>query len=554
MAPQFDAVIFDIGDVLFTWSANTKTSISPKVLRQILSSPTWFNYERGKLTEEACYLQVGRDFSLAPDEIREALVQARASLQPNTELISLVRELKQQSNGRLSVFAMSNISLPDYAVLRSKDADWDIFDRIFTSGEAGERETPFIYRNFDSFYPGKPHLGFYRHVLDEANISARRTIFVDDKLENVLSARSLGLHGIVFPPEGSKSVQRALRNLLGDPVHRAQRYLLGNAGALLSVTNTGVTLKENFAQLLILELTGNHELIDIVEHPRAWNFFHAGEGQLTTTAFPFDLDTTSIGLTVIPRDEKTVKSVMDDMLQYIDSDGIVLTYFDHQRPRFDPVVCVNVLTLFYKYGRQAELKSTLVWVRDVLDNRAYLEGTRYYETAECFLYFLSRLLESSDDVELHVMMDSLFKERVQERIGVEGDVLQLGMRILACASAGIRDDVDMRTLLSMQMEDGGFDIGWIYKYGSSDIRIGNRGVSTALAISAIAAVKDLSPPVSPTQTVLETSAEPKTSRRLSLASLTRLSGPISSPPRLGPLYKLLHRLHRNPRSVQVGGV
>jgi hypothetical protein len=50
----------------------------------------------------------------------------------------------------------------------------------------------------------------------------------------------------------------------------------------------------------------------------------SGKGTLTTEAFPFDLDTTSIGLTVMKRDKGVVGSVMDEMLQYMDSDGIIM--------------------------------------------------------------------------------------------------------------------------------------------------------------------------------------------------------------------------------------
>ncbi|KAJ7924857.1 Haloacid dehalogenase-like hydrolase-domain-containing protein [Mycena leptocephala] len=517
--PNFNTLIFDIGDVLFSWSSNTKTSISSKTLRQILACPTWFDYERGKISQDDCYAKVGSEFSLPIEEIRQAFIEARESLQSNDDFISLIRELKEESNNTLQVFAMSNISLPDYEILRTKKADWDLFDRIFTSGEAGER---------------KPHLGFYKHVLNEAKIDPRQAIFVDDKLENVLTARSLGLHGIVFPKGGSDKVKRALRNLIGDPVLRAREYLRRNARHLESITDNGIILHENFAQLIILELTGDSDLIDIVEHPRAWNFFH-GKGTLTTEAFPFDLDTTSIGLTVMKRDKGVVGSVMDEMLQYMDSDGIIMTYFDHQRPRFDPVVCVNVLTLFYKYNREAELQPTLQWICEVLRNRAYLDGTRYYETAECFLYFLSRLLLSSSDMALHTALGPMLKERLQERIGAEGDALQLAMRIVACASVGVRDDADLRTLLTLQHEDGGFEIGWMYKYGSSNIKIGNRGLTTALAIKAIESVAERS-----ATTSVSASIEPDTPKSVELGRS------------FGPLGKAISRLYHGVKSVEVG--
>ena len=202
---------------------------------------------------------------------------------------------------------------------------------------------------------------------------------------------------------------------------------------------------------------------------------------------------------------------MDEMLNYVDRDGIVQvrvlslfvfdsrtlfqslrqTYFDHNRQRFDPVVCLNVLTLFYANGRGHELPHTFAWVRKVLINRGYTAGTRYYATPECFLFCMARFLERIKGTESYPSFRSIFRHRVQESIGSEGDPLALAMRILACASAGIRDEIDLRTLLTFQQEDGGWEAGWIYKYGSSGIRIGNRGLTTALAINAVEALKDL---------------------------------------------------------------
>ena len=143
------------------------------------------------------------------------------------------------------------------------------------------------------------------------------------------------------------------------------------------------------------------------------------------------------------------------------------------------------MTLFYTYGRGNELHATLKRVYEVLLNRAYIEGTRYYESAECFLYSVSRLLASSNDPDLHLMLKSLLADRVQERIGADGDALALAMRILACAFLGIRNEIDVRALLPLQCEDGGWEIGYIYKYGSSGIRIGNRGLTTAFAVKAV---------------------------------------------------------------------
>lgn len=93
------------------------------MLRDILSSPTWFNYERGQLAEEECHQQIGEEFNIFSEEVRRAFDQARESLVADDALIDLIRDLKTESDGRLRIFAMSNISPPDWAVLRTKPAD-----------------------------------------------------------------------------------------------------------------------------------------------------------------------------------------------------------------------------------------------------------------------------------------------------------------------------------------------------------------------------------------------------------------------------------------------
>ena len=122
----------------------------------------------------------------------------------------------------------------------------------------------------------------------------------------------------------------------------------------------------------------------------------------------------------------------------------------------------------------------------MLEHRAYLDGTRYYETAECFLFFTARFLHEVRDEALHARLAHLLRVRVLERSGCSGDALALAMRVLAGAAVRLRMERDLAALLPLQCEDGGWGPGWIYKYGSSDIKIGNRGLTTALALNAIA--------------------------------------------------------------------
>ncbi|KAL1942842.1 hypothetical protein VTO73DRAFT_5082 [Trametes versicolor] len=204
-SPEYRTLILDLGDVLFSWSAETRTSIPPRQLKDIMNGATWHEYERGRLSQAEAYARVGREFSISPDAIVEAFKQARESLRPNEELLALVRELKARYAGQLRVFALSNISLPDYEFIVALPTDWSIFDKVFASAVLGER---------------KPDLAAYEKVLAETGIDPATAVFVDDKLENVEAARSLGIHGIVFDKQ--EGVFAALRKAFGDKVQQVQ--------------------------------------------------------------------------------------------------------------------------------------------------------------------------------------------------------------------------------------------------------------------------------------------------------------------------------------------
>ena len=99
----------------------------------------------------------------------------------------------------------------------------------------------------------KPDLYFFKSVLDEIKAEPSSVVFVDDKPENVLAARSLGINGIVF--DDVQHVQQSLKVFTGDPVSRGLSFLESRAGRLESETNYGHIVAENFIQLLIWEAT-----------------------------------------------------------------------------------------------------------------------------------------------------------------------------------------------------------------------------------------------------------------------------------------------------------
>jgi hypothetical protein len=65
------------------------------------------------------------------------------------------------------------------------------------------------------------------------------------------------------------------------------------------------------------------------------------------------------------------------------------------------------------------------------------------------------------------------------------DALVLAMRVNLCNALAIDCGEDLQALLGLQRQDGGCAIGWMYGYGSTGVKIGNRGLTTALVLKAI---------------------------------------------------------------------
>ncbi|OCL07521.1 HAD-like protein, partial [Glonium stellatum] len=474
--PDFDTLILDLGGVIIrgTGLSTAVKAVSQKTFAEIRSSQTWEAYQCGFVSEADCYSQVIAEVTepIAASQVHQAIVEARRAVRFNHALASAIEELKDAARGGLRVFAMSNISQPDYAEIKSrKSIVWDLFDGIYTSWSAGMR---------------KPDMDFYQHVLNETNANPLRTVFVDDSIDNVLIARSCGMKGLLF--ENTETCARMLRNLFGNPLSRGERYLAENARGLESVTVDGDIVYDNFSQFLILSATGKRDIVAFKEHhgKDTWNYL-AEDLKHTLKMFPDDVDTTSIALMTLCVKREVADSAMDKILRNVNSKGILKAFFSESMTIIDPVSCVNAIRLFHRYGRGNQVQKSMNWVIEVLTHQAYVDGTGRYVHPDCFLYFLSCLFTECEERQtpLSTHLREALKEGLRERIGLAGDSLGIAVRALACQAMDIDSTVDVNVLLKSQRDDGGWQPGWLSRYGPMGTLIGNRGVTTAFAIKAI---------------------------------------------------------------------
>ncbi|USP77671.1 hypothetical protein yc1106_04945 [Curvularia clavata] len=480
-------LVLDLGDVLFHYdSASNLTALSRQELQAVLLSNTWTELDRGHIGEDEALARIGKVLSLDPKAIKEGLSQCRKTLRVDQDIIDGISKLKKELNGKLKVYAMSNISKHDFVHLKSILSDWSLFDGEFISCEAGM---------------AKPELNFFKHVLEKIGVSnPSSVIFIDDKIINVTSARSLGIQGIIF--KSSKTMFRQLRNLLFDPVVRGRRYMSANARKHTSQIEGGPEFSDVFSQVLIHYELKDPSLLNLsspdaseaqikadirsaTTDAKTWNYFN-GTAVGTTKHFPDDVDDTALALLAFSPPAASSNAILDRMIaNRHDKDNLIMIYFCEERQRLCPFVTVNVLRVFYHYGRGAEVKGELDHVRDVLLNRGYIYGTCVYNSAEPFLYFMACLIHANpDQPEIQCLREPV-AAALRERVGRQDDSFAVAARVLSCQKLGVWAQSDIEYLKEMQECDGGWEIGWLCHYNRSHKRIGNRGVPTAWAIKAL---------------------------------------------------------------------
>lgn len=83
---------------------------------------------------------------------------------------------------------------------------------------------------------------------------------------------------------------------------------------------------------------------------------------------------------------------------------------------------------------------------------------------------------------------NIIREALLERINVLTNSVSLALRVSACQVIGLPPVVyrqDLKRLLSLQERDGGFPAGHFCCMGRTGVRIGNRGLTTALVIKIL---------------------------------------------------------------------
>ena len=179
---MIEAIIFDFGDVFINlnYELQKKAFIS-------LGLSKWTNeldelnkqYETGKIDEITFMQSIQKYIPTA------SLVDIRSAWNSVIADFPLERlEFLQLLTTKYQLFLLSNTDATHIEKFEHNEGQsfardfYSCFEKVYFSFEIGMR---------------KPDIEIFKYVLNNHNLSPKKTLFIDDKLENILAAASLGL-------------------------------------------------------------------------------------------------------------------------------------------------------------------------------------------------------------------------------------------------------------------------------------------------------------------------------------------------------------------------
>ena len=191
-------IIFDMSEVIISGyigvekiiERNTNISEKEFLKRKEETLDIFFDTMRCKYSENEYLEELLKDtnWNLTKDELK-SFIRQNLNI-PVNGTMEIIRKLKNNYN---------LILLSDYI------AEW--LDYIYENNT----DIDIFEHKYFSYAHGKIKIdeGFFQYVLEDLNICPNDTIFIDDRKDNVDTAKKIGIQGIIF--ENAKQLEKELK-------------------------------------------------------------------------------------------------------------------------------------------------------------------------------------------------------------------------------------------------------------------------------------------------------------------------------------------------------
>lgn len=180
-------IVFDLGGVVFNWHPDKliqgvfeDQETRSIVKSEVLGHPDWLELDRGTLAFQDAVVRGAERTGLPQADIERLLNEVPRSLTPIHETIELIRSMVSPEH---RLYVLSNMHFASIAYLEEKHDIWGMFDGSVISCRVQKI---------------KPEIEIYEHLLNEYQLIASETVFIDDMSENLAAARSIGIQTIKF--------------------------------------------------------------------------------------------------------------------------------------------------------------------------------------------------------------------------------------------------------------------------------------------------------------------------------------------------------------------
>lgn len=202
-------ILFDFGGVIVDVDYNAPANYLLQhgfesflgAYSQMNQLPFFDDFETGKISEDAFFeeLSLFTEHKISKLHLKEAWNSLVGEIP--LQRIQFLEALKHQD---YKLFMLSNTNTTHIQLLNERIQErFDVpsikpyFDHVFYSFEIGHR---------------KPNLDAFQYVLNNANIKAEETVFLEDSIMHLQGAQKVGLHTLAI--ETNKGFQQALTEFL----------------------------------------------------------------------------------------------------------------------------------------------------------------------------------------------------------------------------------------------------------------------------------------------------------------------------------------------------
>lgn len=203
LAEHFESIVFDIGGVLVDYNPVYlyKSYFNGSETKALEFVNNVFSSEWNERQEKKYYLKEGilELVNKYPDEKQKIeIFDTHWGKMIKREIESTVKVLKTLKQTDLKVYALTNIPGEKLNYLKDRFEFMSCFDGIVASGVIEMR---------------KPEKNIFESLLKAYNLNPKKSIFIDDNVKNINTAKDIGFKTILF--KESRGLEKEFEKILG---------------------------------------------------------------------------------------------------------------------------------------------------------------------------------------------------------------------------------------------------------------------------------------------------------------------------------------------------